>query len=110
MVRNGHSINFWLDNWYNDYPLSIQFPLVYAKTKTVISSLRETWNEGHIKLNLTHGASIAMHQEKSIIMSIFNSLQFTDVPDSALWLWEPTGCYTIKSLYNFYVFFWRGGG
>jgi hypothetical protein len=39
IVDNGHSINFWMDNWNNDYPLSLKFPLVFAKTKSSSLSL-----------------------------------------------------------------------
>jgi hypothetical protein len=42
-----------------------------------------------------------MYKEKSDIIFILNSLQFNDHVDSALWLWDSFGCYTIKSLYNF---------
>jgi hypothetical protein len=64
VVGNVHSINFWLDIWYNDYSLSIQFTLVYAKIKSSFVSLHNIWNMGHIKLNLTCGANITLHQEK----------------------------------------------
>jgi hypothetical protein len=65
IIGNGQSIIFLLDNWYNDYPLSIQFLLVYAKAKSVRPSLSEVWNDGQFKLNLSHGVSIAMRHEKS---------------------------------------------
>jgi zinc-binding in reverse transcriptase len=104
IVGNGHSINFWLDNWYNDYLLSIQFPLVYAKTKSVRPSLSEVWNGGQIKLNLSRGVSIAMRHEKSQLLSILQNLRFTQSDDLAVWVWEPTGLYTIKSLYTFLCF------
>jgi hypothetical protein len=34
IVDNGHSINLWMDNWHDDYHLSLQFHLVFAKTKS----------------------------------------------------------------------------
>jgi zinc-binding in reverse transcriptase len=101
VVGNGHSINFWLDNWCNDYPLSVQFPLVYAKTKSSLVSLHEVWNNGNFKLNLTRGASIAMRHEKTQLLSSLSSLSLTTTVDSAVWLWDPTGLYTVNSLYTF---------
>jgi zinc-binding in reverse transcriptase len=80
---NGWEINFLLDNWYNDYPFSIQFSLVYAKTKITHSSLKEVWNEGQINLHLTRGAGIAMRKEKSDIIFILNFLHFNDQADSS---------------------------
>jgi hypothetical protein len=99
IVGNDQSINFWMNNWYNDFPLSLQFPLVYAKTKTSVVSFREVWNEGIIKLNLTRGASVAMRHEKSQSIAILHSLSFFLERDSALWLWESHGFYSIKSMY-----------
>jgi zinc-binding in reverse transcriptase len=103
-MGNDQTINFWLDNWYTDYPLSLMFPHVYAKIKSSFMSLSEVWNEGHIKLNLTRGASLLMRQEKAQIIFILNALQFTTENDSAIWLWEANYFYTIKSLYNFLCF------
>jgi hypothetical protein len=54
-----------MDNWYNDFPLSLYFSMVYAKIKSSIVSLREVWNEGIIKLNLTRGASVP-YDKKSL--------------------------------------------
>jgi hypothetical protein len=50
------------------------------------SSLKEVWNEGHINLRLTRGASIVMRKEKSVIIFILHYLHFTDHADYALWL------------------------
>jgi hypothetical protein len=64
IVENGHSINFWLDTWYNDFSLSLQFPLVYAKSKTATVFVSDVWNGGHINFYLTRGVSLAMCHEK----------------------------------------------
>jgi hypothetical protein len=53
IVGSGDTINFWHDIWYNNYPLSMHFPLVYAKTKYANITLAEVWNSGNIKLHLT---------------------------------------------------------
>jgi hypothetical protein len=60
VVGNEHSINFWLDTWHNNYPLSIQFLLVYAKARSSLVSLSVVWNMDNIKLNLTHSANLTM--------------------------------------------------
>jgi hypothetical protein len=104
VIGNGQSINFWLNTWHNDYPLSIQFSLIYVKTKTSSVSLCDVWNMGNIKFNLTRGVSLAMRQEKSQLLSITTVLCFTPAQDSAIWRWEPSSTYTIKSLYNFLCF------
>jgi hypothetical protein len=41
LVVNGSSVNFLLDTWFNDYRLSLQYPLVYAKTKIATSTIRD---------------------------------------------------------------------
>jgi hypothetical protein len=48
IIGNGQTINFWMDNWYADYLLSLMFPHVYAKTKSSSMSLNEVWNEGQV--------------------------------------------------------------
>jgi hypothetical protein len=58
----------------------------------------------NIKLNLTRCVSLTMHQEKTVLLIILNSFTFTLEEDSAIWVWEPTGSYTIKFLYNFLRF------
>jgi hypothetical protein len=93
-----------MDNWYNNFSLSLHFPLVYAKTKSYVVSLCEVWNEGIIKLNLTRGASVAMRREKSQLISILHTLSFSHERDFTLWLWEPNGFYSIKSMYHFLCF------
>jgi hypothetical protein len=45
-----------------------------------------------------------MRKEKSDIITILNSLQFTGHIDSALWLWDSSRSYMIKSLYIFLCF------
>jgi hypothetical protein len=75
--------------------------LVYAKIKSFLVSLHEVWNGGNIKLNLSRGASLAMHQEKTQLLSNLSSLSFTTTVDSVVWLWDPSGAYTIKSLHIF---------
>jgi hypothetical protein len=86
LVENGSSVNFWLDTWFNDYLLSLQYFLIYAKTKSATSSTRDVWNKGNIKFNLSRGVSIAMRQEKWHIIILLNSLQFTFELDSAIWM------------------------
>jgi zinc-binding in reverse transcriptase len=104
IVGNGSSVNFWLDTWVNDFPLSLQYPLVYAKTKSAKPSVRDVWNNGNIKLNLCRGASTTMRHEKRQIITLLNSVQFTPELDSAIWMWESAGYYSIKSMYNFLCF------
>jgi hypothetical protein len=65
-----------MDNWYNDFPLYLQFPMVYAKTKTSVVSLREVWNEGIINLNLTRGASVAMRHKIFKLLLYFTCCHF----------------------------------
>jgi hypothetical protein len=86
IVGNGSSVNFWLDTWVNDFPLSLQYPLVYAKTKSVKASVKNVWNNGNIKLNLCRGANTTMRQEKRHIITLLNSVQFTPELDSTIWM------------------------
>jgi hypothetical protein len=37
VVGNGQDTLFWLDNWYNDSALSVQFSILYSKAKAVDS-------------------------------------------------------------------------
>jgi zinc-binding in reverse transcriptase len=45
-----------------------------------------------------------MRQEKIQHVALLESLQFTSLPNSAIWTWEVSGSYTIKSIYNFLCF------
>jgi hypothetical protein len=65
---------FLLDTWFNDYRLSLQYLLVYDKTKIATSTIRDVWNNSNIKLNLTRGAGIVMRQENIHIITLLNSL------------------------------------
>jgi hypothetical protein len=54
-MGDGQSINFSLDTWHNELPLSVQFSLVYVKAKSSVISLSMVWNNGNINLHLTQG-------------------------------------------------------
>lgn len=58
------------------------------------------WNYGNIKLFLTRGASVAMKQEKIQLLDIIQNVTFSTVLDAAIWQWEASGVFTIKSMYN----------
>jgi hypothetical protein len=104
IIGSDQSINSWINNQYNNYPLSLEFPLVFVKAKSSFVSLHEVLNEGTIKLNLTRGDSVAMRQEKSQLISIIHLLSFFHDRDSSLWLWGPNGFYSIKFMYHFSCF------
>jgi hypothetical protein len=83
--------------------LSLEFSLVYAKSKTAIVSVSDVWNGGHINFYLTRGASFAMRAEKAQLITILNYVRFTYSMDFAVWMWESHGIYTIKFMYIFYA-------
>jgi hypothetical protein len=58
----------------------------------------------NIELNLSRGASLAMRQEKSKLFTFYIPYRLHKLKDSAIWLWEVIGSYTIKSMYNFLCF------
>jgi hypothetical protein len=74
------------------------------KPNLLLSHLVRFGMMGIIKLNLSRGASVAMRHEKSQLIAILHSLSFSLERDSALWLWEPNGLYSIKSMYHFLCF------
>jgi hypothetical protein len=50
IIGNREAINFWHDTWHGNGPLTLQFPIIYAKVKNDRVTLAQVWNAGNIKL------------------------------------------------------------
>ena len=94
-------MKFWSDIWYQNCPLSIQFPLVYAKCKKKNMSLSEVWNNGAVNFCLTRGVSLAMRKEKEDLLSLLQTVPFSLEADSAVWQLTNNGLFSVNSMYKF---------
>jgi zinc-binding in reverse transcriptase len=101
LVGNGESINFWHDNWFNNYSLSLQFPLVFSKAKSDRVTLSQVWNFGNAKIFLTRGVSSAMLVEKTRLLFILSNLHLSSDSDSIFWHLDKSGLFTVHYMYKF---------
>jgi hypothetical protein len=47
-INNGKSVSFWLDNWLEDKPLCVIYPILYDLCSNKKISLHEVWSEGWV--------------------------------------------------------------
>jgi hypothetical protein len=108
VVGNEQDTLFWLDNYYNDFALSVQFPILYSKAKTVDSLiLAQVWNDGNVKILLTRGASLELRKEKGDLLAFLITLQLNSSTSDAVFLGFIIYWYFYGSFYVFiFKFLW----
>jgi zinc-binding in reverse transcriptase len=106
IVGNGQDTLFWLDNWYNDSALLVQFSILFSKAKVVDSlTLAQVWNCSNAKISLTKGASLELRKENGEFLAFLTSLQLdSSISDTVFWGLLSTGIFTVHSMYLFLNF------
>jgi hypothetical protein len=99
---------FWFDIWYGEVPFYIQYPNLFAKTKSPLTiTMAQVWNLGNFKIPLTRGASLLLRAEKAQVHYIMVDLSLNFVGnDSCVWSLDTKGIFSIRSLYLFFYEWW----
>ncbi|KAJ4815734.1 RNA-directed DNA polymerase (reverse transcriptase)-related family protein [Rhynchospora pubera] len=100
-VGNGKNTLFWLDTWFENYPLALRFPRLFQKTKKPRAKFCEVWFQGRIRLYLSRGNPSSLRAEKVQLLEILNGSSFPLEHDGICWHWESKGLFTVKSMYDF---------
>lgn len=96
VVNNGTSVQFWLDWWHGDGPLSSSFPVLFSycsNPETSISDLAgNNWD-----LGLRRSLSPVELEDWQRLAAIFPVLSGGE--DTVLWPHTSSGKFSVKSLY-----------
>jgi hypothetical protein len=98
VVGNGNHVLFWEDNWIGHCPLSI----LYRDLYTIVNEQQRTdvWDGSDLKFTFRRIVSPFLFNRWLELVDLMRTIQLTDCEDKPLWLFHPSGEYSIKSFYG----------
>ena len=103
VLGNGHDTRFWEDIWLGDMPLAIQYPSLFniARHKNVLVADVLL----HRPLNIEFRRSLTGNRWTSWLNLVERLMRvsLTDSPDVFNWNSNPSGIFSVKSLYANYL-------
>jgi hypothetical protein len=108
MNRLGNDQNtcFWLDNWFGNKPLSIQYPTLFSHVQNSNINVADAYSEIGWQLRFRH---ITTHRAEQELISLLHELEnvtLTEVPDEHFMRFGPNKQFSVKNCY--YAMNWGG--
>ena len=98
-VGDGSRIRFWEDRWFGNSSLAIQFWPLYILVNEKGKSIKNAWDGNSLKFSFRSTFPSTLMDLWWEIVSIAESIVFTDEPDSPIWTFNSKGQYSVQSLY-----------
>lgn len=99
-VNRGTDTLFWLDCWFGNDPLRVQFPLLFAITEQpaimVATAVEDQGRNLSFRRSLGPSEAAEWLELSALIANVILSLS----PDVTSWKLDPSGLFSTKSLYD----------
>lgn len=98
-VGDGRTIKFWEDIWFGHCCLATQFWDLYIIANEHNLPISDIWDGAELKISFRRTFNEALMSRWYELEDIIHSIVFSSVPDRPIWMFHPTGIYSVKSFY-----------
>ncbi|TVU30641.1 hypothetical protein EJB05_22272, partial [Eragrostis curvula] len=98
-LGNGKKIDFWSDKWCGLFTLKEKCPELYMVCKQKSGSVAKFANSSW-RLEFTRWLDEQLQNQLSEIRNILCTVSLSDADDMPKWLWEGSGKFSVKSMYD----------
>lgn len=99
-VNRGTYTLFWLDCWFGNDPLRVQFPLLFAIFEHPVISVATTVEDQGRSLTFCRSLGPPEPAEWLALSSLVASVTLSTTSDETSWKLDPFGLFSTKSLYD----------
>jgi hypothetical protein len=99
-VCSGKNVLFWEDIWFGDCSLSILFWDLYIIVNEQMCVIADVWDGVNLKFTFRRTVSPALFARWLELVALVRTIQLTDCLDQPVWLFHPSGVYSVKSFYG----------
>ena len=100
MPGSQSQVKFWEDIWYSNYSFATLYPHLYHICKNIQVLLTEVIHSQGKCISFRRTLTEVDRQEWGSILHILSNISFTHLQDRISWRWEPTGQFSVRSLYK----------
>jgi hypothetical protein len=99
-VQNGRGTRFWLDRWRGAEPLASKFPSLFAICSDQEISVSQALEAPQLNIHFRRSLSPADLVSWSGLRDDVASCTLSDGQDRVSWALEPSGQFSVSSIYN----------
>jgi hypothetical protein len=98
-LGNGTRILFWEDIWFGNCSLAITYWDLYIIANKQNCSISTVWDGNELKIFFRRTVSQSLYDKWLELCDLVASVSFSDEEDSSVWMFHPSGEYSVKSFY-----------
>ena len=98
-VGKGTKVLFWEDIWFGQCSLAVIFWDLYIIANEQHCTIDSVWDGSNLKITFRRTVTPALFDRWLDLVNIVCSFSFSEEEDSPIWMYHPSGCYSVKSFY-----------
>lgn len=104
-VGHGIKVKFWTNSWCNNSTLGVQFLSIYRLSHLPAGNVSDFYSIHNSQivwdLNIKSNLSDPEFDEISELLHLISCYRIrSSIVDSLVWLFDPTGCFSVKSFFT----------
>jgi hypothetical protein len=100
-VGSGDKVLFCEDVWFGQCSLAITFWDLYIIANEHRCTIASVWDGSVLKISFRRTVSQALYNRWLELVNLVSSISLnSEVHDSPIWMFHPSGEYSVKSFYN----------
>jgi hypothetical protein len=98
-VGRGDKVLFWEDVWFGHCSLAIVFWDLYIIANEQHCTIASVWDGVNLKISFRRTVSQELYNRWLELVNLIASASFSEEEDSPVWMFHPSGVYSVKSFY-----------
>jgi hypothetical protein len=99
-VGNGIRVLFWEDTWIGNCCLAVAFWDLYVIANEHHCTIASVWDGQNLMITFRRTVSAELYDRWLELVELVNSISLSNEEDQPLWIFHPSGTYSVKSFYG----------
>jgi hypothetical protein len=98
-VGNGNKVLFWEDIWIGNCSLATLYWDIYVIVNEHNVTIADVWDGQELKCSFRRTVDDHMYNRWLELVSLISTISLTNGEDMPIWMFHPSGVYSVKSFY-----------